>query len=74
MLNFFEKSMRFLRARWRWTRGRCPRCNRHLYAALPSAMAGDANCPVRKGETATDLRMWHNHSTLATTHPNEKLD
>jgi hypothetical protein len=55
----------FLRARWRWSRGRCPRCARNLYAPFPYYMADDPDCPVCKDETRTDLRMWHQYRTLA---------
>jgi hypothetical protein len=65
MLNSFEKLFLFLRARWRWGHGRCPRCNRNLYAAFPTYMADYPNCPVCKDETETDLRVWHKHRTLA---------
>ena len=66
MFNFFEPWLMFLRARWRWGHGRCPRCNRNLYAAFPTYMADDPNCPVCKDETKTDLRVWHKHRTLIT--------
>jgi hypothetical protein len=47
----------FLRAPWRWAHGRCPRCNRPLYASFPYDTAGPPGCPVCKDTTATDLRM-----------------
>ena len=66
MLNSFAKLSVFLRGRWRWVRGRCPLCNRNLYAAFPYYMTAYPNCPVCKNETATDLRMWHHYRALAT--------
>jgi hypothetical protein len=65
MLNSLRKPLAFLRARWRWMRGCCPLCDRNLYAAFPSYMAAYPDCPVCKGETETDLRMWHTYRTLA---------
>src|SRR5579871_4356813 len=56
----------FLRARWRWTRGRCPRCSRNLYAPFPCYMADDPHCPVCKDEARADLRMWHQYRALGT--------
>jgi hypothetical protein len=64
MSDSFEKLLMFLRARWRWVRGRCPECNRNVYSTFPYYMADHPNCPVCKDETITDLRMWHNHRAL----------
>jgi hypothetical protein len=64
MANSFGKTLMYLRDRWRWVRGRCPLCNRNLYAAFPYYMADYPDCPVCKDETETDLRMWHKHRTL----------
>ena len=64
MFNLFEKLFMPLRARWRWVRGRCPLCNRNLYATFPYYMADYPDCPVCKDETRTGLRMWHKHRTL----------
>jgi hypothetical protein len=66
MFPSIPRCWKFVRARWRWGRGHCPRCNRNLYAAFPYYMANDPDCPVCKGETATDLRMWRKHRTLVT--------
>ena len=66
MFNSFAKVLMFLRARWRWACGRCPLCNRNLYATFPYYMADYPNCPVCKDETETDLRMWHKYRTLGT--------
>lgn len=64
MRRLVEEGLLFLQARWRWIRGRCPRCNRNLYAVFPYFMANDPHCPVCKDETETDLRMWHKHQSL----------
>ncbi len=64
MANGFGKTLMYLRDRWRWVRGRCPLCNRNLYAAFPYYMADYPNCPVCKDETETDLRIWHKYRTL----------
>lgn len=64
MLKVLQTCLVFLRARWRWVYGRCPRCNRNLYARFPNHMADDPNCPVCKDETETDLRVWHTYRTL----------
>lgn len=58
MSKAFGELMLFVRARWRWFRGRCPRCNRHFHAAFPYYLAGHANCPDCKDETGADLRRW----------------
>jgi len=62
----WERLLRSLRARWRWVRGRCPRCNRNLYATFPYYMAAYPDCPVCKDETETDVRVWRKHRTLGT--------
>ena len=62
MLTTFWTSLTFLRARWRWIRGRCPRCNRDLYDTPTRRAASEPNCPVCKDETQTDLRVWHAYS------------
>jgi hypothetical protein len=66
MSNSFGKPLMFLRDRWRWGHGRCPLCNRNLYATFAYYMADYPNCPVCKDETQTDLRMWHTHRALRT--------
>lgn len=66
MISFVANAFRFLRARWRWVRGRCPLCTRNLYATFPYYMADYPNCPVCKGETQTDLRLWHKYGALGT--------
>lgn len=65
MLSSFARLLVFLRGRWRWMHGRCPLCNRNLYAAFPYFMAGYPNCHVCKNETETDLRMWHHYKALS---------
>ena len=57
MRNSFAKMLRVLRGRWRWVGGRCPLCNRNLYARFSYYRANYPNCPIRKDETKTDLRM-----------------
>jgi hypothetical protein len=64
MFTSLAKLLTFFRARWRWARGHCPRCNRHLHAAFPNYMADDPNCPVCKAETETDLHVWHTYRSL----------
>ncbi len=66
MLNVVVRMFTFLRARWRWTRGRCPRCSRNLSASFPYYMADDPHCPVCEDGTRTDLRMWHQYRALGT--------
>jgi hypothetical protein len=66
MSHSFGKPLMFLRDRWRWIHGRCPRCNRNLYATFPHYMTDYPNCSVCKDETRTDLRMWHTHRALRT--------
>ena len=60
------KLLLFLRDRWRWVRGRCPRCNRNLYATFPYSLTHYPECPVCKDKTGTDLRMWHTHRAFRT--------
>lgn len=64
MTNSFGNTLMYLRDRWRWLRGRCPLCNRNLYAVFPYYMSDYPNCPICKNETETDLRMWHKYRTL----------
>jgi len=66
MARILKASVAFLRARWRWVRGRCPRCNRNLYAAFAYYMADDPDCPVCRGKTETDLRVWRAYRASAT--------
>lgn len=65
MFNSFATVVTFLRARWRWARGRCPRCNRNLYATFPYTIADYPNCLVCKNETEADGHLWHKYSALA---------
>ena len=64
MSKSFGNPLRFLRDRWRWVHGRCPLCNRNLYATFPYYLADYPKCPLCKDETETDLSMWHKHRTL----------
>lgn len=64
MSSFMGELLTFLRARWRWARGRCPLCNRNLYTGFAYYMADYPNCPVCRDETETDLSMWHKYRTL----------
>ncbi len=64
MRNVVARMFTLLRARWRWTRGRCPRCNRRLSAPFPYYMADDPHCPVCEGETRVDLPMWRQYRAL----------
>jgi hypothetical protein len=64
MFTFLKRSLMFQRARWRWLHGRCPRCNRNLYSVFAYYMADYPNCPVCKGETETDVRVWHTYRAL----------
>jgi len=59
MLTLLKTSVRFVRARWRWTRGRCPSCNRDLGAMLTHRVSSSPDCLVCKDETEADLRVWH---------------
>jgi uncharacterized protein (DUF983 family) len=65
MFDSLQNLLTISRARWRWVRGRCPRCNRNLYALFAYYMADDPDCPVCKDEITTDLRMWHKYRTLS---------
>jgi hypothetical protein len=49
-----------LLARWRWWRGRCPICNRNLYASIPYFQADYPNCFCR-GETQADSQFWNKY-------------
>jgi hypothetical protein len=64
MNHFAVRVLTFMRARWRWARGRCPRCNRDLDASRPNHMASDPPCPVCRDETQMDLRVWHQYRAL----------
>ncbi len=64
MSSVVGRVLTFLRARWRWLRGHCPLCGRHLYATFPYYMTDNPNCPVCKDEVATDLRLWHSYRAL----------
>lgn len=55
----FKAALESVRARWRWVRGRCPRCSRRFHAPFAYYRTDDPNCAVCKGETAKDLRVWH---------------
>ena len=65
MSKSFGNPLRFLRDRRRWVHGRCPRCNRNLYATFPYYMADYPNCLVCKNETAIAWRVWHKHRQFA---------
>jgi hypothetical protein len=65
MFSSFAKTLIFLRARWRWTRGRCPLCTRRVYMPFAYYVADYPNCPVCQGENEVDLRMWHKYRALA---------
>ena len=57
MLKVAASALRFIRARWRWARGRCPRCDRNLFAPFPY---GGATCrclslPINGEEVAQIL-------------------
>ncbi len=57
MLNPVVSTFTFLRAKWRWTHGRCRLCNRNLYALLPPGTDGSPDCPACKGITASAMRI-----------------
>jgi hypothetical protein len=57
VLNPVVCTFTFLRAKWRWTHGRCRLCNRNLYALLPPCTARPPDCPACKDVTAADMRM-----------------
>jgi hypothetical protein len=65
----FEEVIVLVRARWRWARGHCPRCNRNLYASFSYYMAAYPNCSVCKGETVADSPMWRKHRALGMAAP-----
>lgn len=64
MFRFLEKLLTLFGARWRWGRGRCPRCSRSLRSTFAYIMADDPNCPVCRNETHADLRLWHKFKAL----------
>lgn len=49
-----------LLARWRLWRGRCPLCNRNLYASIPYYQAAYPHCFCR-GETQVDSQFWNKY-------------
>lgn len=55
----FKDLLVLLRARWRWIRGRCPRCSRYLNAPFRYSVTAYPNCVVCKDEHECDLHMWH---------------
>jgi hypothetical protein len=57
MFNPVTQMVMFLRARWRWARGRCSLCNRQLYAASPYFVADHPSCAVCQDATESELRM-----------------
>lgn len=57
MLNPVVSTFTFLRAKWRWTHGRCRLCNRNLFALLPPYTAGSPICPACKDVTNADMRI-----------------
>jgi hypothetical protein len=65
MIKLFRELFLFVRAGWRRARGRCPRCNRNLHATFANYMASHPNCPVCKGQSRTDSRVWHEHKAPA---------
>jgi hypothetical protein len=64
MSSSIARALKFMRARWRWMRGRCPRCDRDLYGAFPYCMGDDPHCFVCQDETQLDLRVWHKYRSL----------
>jgi hypothetical protein len=66
MFSSLANGLRFLRGRWRWIRGRCPLCNRNLYAVFAYYMADYPNCPVCQTKTAADARLWRKYRNLVT--------
>ena len=64
MFTSIKEASVFLRARWRWVRGRCPLCNRNVHAAFSYYMADFPSCPVCTDETEADLRLWHQYRAL----------
>ncbi len=57
MFNPVTQMVRFLRARWRWARGRCSLCNRHLYPVSRHFVADHPGCLLCKEATESELRM-----------------
>src|SRR5581483_4962471 len=66
----FKASWMHVRARWRWVRGRCPRCNHNLSARFASYMTAYPNCPVCKDKTATDGHVWDAYRVSTATQSN----
>jgi hypothetical protein len=52
-----------LRARWRWTRGRCPHCNRKLFLATAHYMASHPRC-FCLGATQADSQLWNMYQDM----------
>lgn len=65
MINTVRRGLLFVRARWRWVRGCCPRCNRNIYAAFRYVMTNDPNCPVCKNHIEADGNMWNRYQAQA---------
>ena len=60
MISSLTKYGTSLLARWRWNRGRCPVCNRNLFASIPYYKAAYPLCFCR-GETQSDGRFWNKY-------------
>jgi hypothetical protein len=68
----FEEAFFLVRARWRRARGRCPRCNRNLYAPFSYYMAAYPNCPGCNDEGVADLPRWRKHRALGMAPPHRR--
>lgn len=60
MLKVVADYFEHLRARWRWQQGRCPVCNRNLYAVFAYYMASHPHC-FCAGETHADGQFWRKY-------------
>ena len=65
MLNFVTKWFSSFHARWRWSCGRCPLCNRTLFALQSPEQASYFHC-FCQGQTHPDSRLWNEHLRLLT--------
>jgi hypothetical protein len=60
MLNFLTKWMSSLRARNRWKQGRCPLCDRNLYAVYSHQTVSHPPC-FCVGETHANGQFWNKY-------------
>lgn len=70
---YFTGLLALVRARWRWIRGRCPRCNRYVNAPFRHLMTAYADCIVCKDAHECDLHMWHMYRSWRASNPSSPM-